>query len=326
LTPRELAEAVISASGDLRPDSLVRYARVMRYFAAFLESRGVTDAAQTAMADVEAFVRIRRGDGELPSLALMHFRRSVLRHLFHGAVDLGVEIRDHTSRMDLAAREARTPPALTDKEIALAEAYACADPEDLRRPLALALAEATARSSEISKVRVCDVEGTLVHLLGSARCAPRWVELTDWGVGQVDRRLAFSPDPAEALVPLRSPTSSAASMALLEVLRRAGLSGAKPMSVVAWRARHELGGGRPLELVASILGTRSLDRAAEIVGLHRPTLDNSQVGASQEYGDNGRHTGSQGRGAGRGSTRFANASGPSPESLGTGSDRDARAD
>src|SRR5205085_6736330 len=111
-----------------------------------------------------------------------------------------------------------------DLEVSLCRSHALFHPHDLRHPLAWALAEATARTSEIPRVligNVDDAAGT-VSLGGSSQCHPRTVAFTGWGLTQVRRRLRRSNTSLQdLLVPFRSrkvPRASAA-MAVIEVLR-----------------------------------------------------------------------------------------------------------
>jgi integrase/recombinase XerC len=149
-------------------------------------------------------------------------------------------------------------------------------PDDLRHPLAWALAEATARTTEIPQVAVDDVdlaEG-VVRLPGSPRCVPRIVPLTGWGMVQIRRRVQTPGIGAnEPLVPFRSRKvpRATAGMAVIEVLRASGIVGpdVRPMSVVAWRGAEAYAQGASIEEVATLLGIRSLDVAAALIGFVR---------------------------------------------------------
>ena len=276
VTPPVMVAAVVAHAtevGDLAPATLVEFADVMDRFARFVErGLGITDISVVNTADVERFVTSRRADGAPPSLSLKHNRRTVCRYLFRQGRALGLCSTDPASVLDLPPRRRIPPRPLTDDEIEQCRSHALFHPGDLRHPVAWALAEATARTSEITTVAVADVDmdAGAVRLGGSSRSAPRTVAFTDWGFVQVRRRLqAHRTSPSEPLLPMRSrrvPRASA-SMAVIEVMRAAGIGGAdlRPISVVAWRGASAYWAGSSIEEVAALLGLSSLDRTAALI-------------------------------------------------------------
>jgi hypothetical protein len=81
-------------------------------------------------------------------------------------------------------------------------------------------------------------------------------------------------DPGSVVVPWRPKITkrpgNAATMAVIEVLRAAGIHGdpsVRSSSVTAWAGRRLLLQGYWLEEVARALGSRSLDRTANLIGL-----------------------------------------------------------
>jgi integrase len=144
-----------------------------------------------------------------------------------------------------------------------------------------ALAETTARSSEIPHIRPADVDldaGT-VWIHGGSRTPARQGGLSGWGVIQVARRI----DTLEGRdVPLvyagrrgGESAQASSSMAIADALARAGLdreSDVRPLSVTAWAGCKVLEQTGRIEEVALRLGMRSLDRAALLIGWDWNTL------------------------------------------------------
>lgn len=278
LAPEAMVRAVLehaASKGELAASTLAEFADVMGRFALFIErGLGITEVSRIGEAEVRAFLGSRQADGGMPTLSLIHNRRTVCRYLFRTARTLGLCPSDPTSAVELPARRQVPPRPLTDAEIHVCRSYALFHPADLLHPVAWGLAEATARSPEIAGALVRDVAlpSGAVHLRGSARSLARTVAFTDWGLAQIRRRLdhgAESPD--DPLVPFRSrkvPRASA-SMTVIEVLRRAGIKvpQVRPLSVAAWRGAEAYAAGASIEEVALLLGMRSLDRTAALIGV-----------------------------------------------------------
>jgi site-specific recombinase XerD len=279
-SPEAMVEAVLvhaASTDDLAGSTLAEFADIMRCFALFSEQGlGVADVSAIGEDEVRAFIGSRRVDGRKPSLSLMHNRRTACRYLFRTARALGICPFDPSATVELPPRSRVSPRPLTDDEIRLCRSYALFHPADLRHPVAWALAEATARTHEIARVLVGDVAVAprAVRLGGSPHCDARTVALTDWGMAQVRRRLDHArKSPEDLLVPFRSrkvPRASA-SMTVIEVLRRAGIKApdVRPISVAAWRGARAYADGSSIEELAALLGMRSLDRTAALIGLKR---------------------------------------------------------
>jgi len=153
--------------------------------------RSVTDIAEE---HVEAFVfapSLIGSERRRPSVATMHLRRSALRLYFRTARQLGLCAGDPTLDVVLSARSSLHLRPFTDDEVALCRSFSVSSHTETRRPAAWALAEATARTSEMPHIRVrdVDVEEGKVWLWGSTKAEPRWGRLTEWGCKQLARRL-----------------------------------------------------------------------------------------------------------------------------------------
>ena len=212
-----------------------------------------------------------------PSTATQHLRRSAVRLLFRTARQLGLVESDPTLDLVLPPGRSLKARPLDDVEMAICHSYAQHTLTETRVPAAWALAEATARTSELPHLRVVDVDLEMgrVWVWGSPRCVPRWGRLSSWGLTQLQRRIESlgTGDPERRLVfsGRRGPASAQSSSctAIARVLTLAGLSvepDVRPMSVTGWAGRQVLNATGRIEAVAAALGVRSLDRAAGLIG------------------------------------------------------------
>jgi integrase len=281
-TPSEVVEVVLASLGAaeaLTPETLVEFGEVMRLFAAFCqEGHGLTAMSQVGPEDASSFVRAVRRDGREPSPSTMHVRRGAVRLLFKEARRLGLADGDPTIDLQLPPRSSLGARALTEDEVELCRNYSLDSLTDLRRPLAWALSECSARTSEIPRARIRDVdlEAARVYLHGAPRVDSRWASITDWAARQFHRRLAaprLSCEPDAPLLVWRANVPktprAAATMAVIETLRAAGLHeepDVRPRSILAWRGRRLLREGMTIDQVALALGFRRLDQAAEVIG------------------------------------------------------------
>jgi integrase len=270
----------LERSGLLAEQSTNRLGRTMGRFGRYLEMGiGLSDLRQVRPEHADGFIHTSTspGSGSLPSVATQHFRRSVIRLLFRVARQLNLVNSDPTLDIALPARSALRRRPLTHDEIALCRSAALRTLTETRQPAAWALAEATARTSELPHIRNSDLDldGGRVWILGGSRTLPRWGALTPWGRTQVARRVqaiegTSDPDPLVIYAGRGSPESRQASscIAVSETLRRAGLSREPdlgPVSVAAWAGANVFAEGAPIDEVARRLGVRSLDRAASLI-------------------------------------------------------------
>jgi integrase/recombinase XerC len=167
---------------------------------------------------------------------------------------------------------------LTDDEIVGCRSFSLQTLTATRQPAAWALAEATARTSEIPHILDSDLDFTnrRVWIHGSSKAEARWGLLSDWGATQLAGRVESlknvpAEDPAVAYEGRGSEESAQASscIAIAETLMRAGIGrepDVRPGSVVAWAGRRIFEETASIEEVARRLGIRSLDRAARFIG------------------------------------------------------------
>lgn len=277
VAPTRFSELVISAlltEGDKAEATLALVTPVITRFGTFVEEGlGVTTIDAVGPEHVLTFMDARRQDGTPPDYGTRRVRRMALRMAFRTGRRIGACEGDPTLDLDIGPLASVSSRPLTDPEVERCRIYALPSPRDMRRCIAWALAEATARTSEMGLVVVGDVDLATgrVRLPGAPGTAPRWGYLTEWGRVQLERRLSTSPDPNASLMVWRSPPKvprAASSQAIKETLKAAGLTqpGVNARSVTAWVGRTLYDDGHPLDEVARRLGMRSLDQTASFIG------------------------------------------------------------
>src|SRR5438105_6099494 len=259
-----------------------RMAELLVRFTIFLEKGlrlGSVEDITAEHASRFVFAGISKPVGpQRPSMATMHLRRSALRLYFRTLRQIGIAVGDPTQDLVLPARSCLAVRPLTDDEIVVCRSFSLQTLTATRQPAAWALAEATARTSEIPHIVVSDLDFTnrRVWIHGSSKAEARWGALSEWGATQLARRVGSlknvpGEDPAVAYEGRGSEESAQASscIAIAETLTRAGIGrepDVRPGSVVAWAGRRIFEETGSIEEVARRLGIRSLDRAARFIG------------------------------------------------------------
>lgn len=276
-TPIDLAElcALEAASGRATSAQAVRVQHHVDSFAASLKALSVVDAASISASLCESFISSPRSTGEPASVRLMRERRTALRFAFRLARRDGLIVHDPCVDLDLPPRPENPVRPLRDAEVLACRSSSLWDLSDSRRAAAWALAEATARSSELPHLRVSDLDLDVarVWIHGGKTTTARWGYFTDWGLTQITRRVEhLAGDETRGLVyEGRSPKVAgqvATCTAVIDVLRRAGLTRepqVRPASVAAWAGRRILTETSRIDVVATRLGLSSLDRTARFV-------------------------------------------------------------
>jgi site-specific recombinase XerD len=280
----------LAADNALSAQGLRRIVELFDRFANFAALRhGVERFDEVTPGLARAFVDALGVDGAEPSLAMRHLRRSAIRLIFRVARRLGLATQDPTLDLYLPPRSQSTARPLTDEEAALCRTAALHSLTSTRLAAAWALAEATARTAELSHLRVADLEldRARVWVHGSQRTEARWGRLSDWGRVQLERRVReFGGGAADSSTLLvysgdGSAESRQASscQAIGETLRRAGLATApdvRPVSVAAWAGARVLADTRRIEAAARALGCRSLDAAARLLWFDWRAIEDEQ--------------------------------------------------
>lgn len=269
--------ALLRAEDTLSPQTVDRLGSLMRQFAGFIERGHGADALEdVSPAMVESYLNAPTSDGLGPGVSLQQFRRLAVRVLFRRCRRLGMDVGDPSVDAALGPRCAGAFRPLEDDEVELARAAALGSDRRVRAAAAWTLCEATARTGELAAVcvRDLDLDNGRAWISGTPRTAPRWGELTDWGVAQLGRRILELGADLEARVvgggtPGSALAQSSAVGAISRTLTRAGLGeapGVRPSSVAAWAGRKIFEETGRIDIVTRRLGVASLDRAARFIG------------------------------------------------------------
>lgn len=279
--------ALWAHEAEFTPATLAKCGDLVRRFIRRLEAQGVTDPQWITTEHCHGFVTAHTSTAQPPEITTMHARRSALRMLFRTMRDQGWIGGDPTLDLQLPARTATAARPLSDEEVTLCRASSRmgeAGGAGLYRAVCWALGEATAVTSEISAIRVGDVDDPehprWVRLPGTRRHDPRLGELSEWGSVIIARQLHLliqqRRGPASPLVyrgkatPGEPTAQSAVCNAIAGVLKNAGLHyepDVRPASLRNWAGRRLYLDGMPIEQVARRMGTRSLDAAAADIAL-----------------------------------------------------------
>ena len=275
--PGEAFELVLRRVGSVGSEQTVAWlGHLLPKLGRFLEiGRSISDVGLVDMADVAAWVNAPLAGGQPPSLATRHNRRSAAEVGFRILRELGLVGHDPTSDLILPPRASgRQTRPLTTGEVGAGRAASVGSLSESRLPAVWALAEATATTHEIPRVRPEDVDihaGT-VWLSGSNKTKPRVAALTDWGIGMLAHRLETVDRPSSLTYQGQGTARSmqaSSSMAIAKILGAAGLRAdpsVKPESVRGWAGRQVWVETGRIEAAATALGCTSLDTAASVIG------------------------------------------------------------
>ena len=241
-------------------------------FDRFAAAHAVTQARAVTPELVARFVQAVGSDRREPSVATMHQRRSVIRLAFRLYHRADPAVLDPTYDLVLPSRSTLAVRPLTDDEIDVVRAVSLSTLIETRQPAIVALAEAGAVTTEIAAITGddLDLDAGTVSLPGARHATPRVVPLTPWGTTQLARRSRDSTGP----LTYRGGNSGNAAQASVSVaLRRmfntAGLAREHDLnlaSIRAWAGRRSFDHSEHIEDAARVLGCRSLDTAARLIG------------------------------------------------------------
>lgn len=279
--PIETAEEVLDelhSRDQLAPSSFKLYKGVIRGFARYCEAgRGLTSLNDVSVDLVLEWLESPKPKASAaPAMSTRRVRLAALRSLYECGWSMGLLTVDPAHHIRLPGRSGTSARPLTDEEIEICRVWAH-EPRGLtHRGVVWALAEAGGAPSDIARARIEDInldEGT-VRFPRTTRNRERILPLSEWGLREVRSYLAGSGEAGTGLL-VRFASSnldnraSDAGMAMIAVLAKAGVSGrdVKPRSIVAWAARRHFAECGRIEVVARRFGARTLDAAAQLVGL-----------------------------------------------------------
>ena len=275
------------ATGAYSTQTQARMGETATRFQHRLLATAVSSFAEVTPTDAAAFITAPTRTGRPPRLATRHNRRTSLRAVYRTLRTLDLAEGDPTLDVNLPARGDLMARPLTDTEVALGRTsvHGRRSTWSPMRAVAWALGEATAVTSEITRIRIADLDHPTrprhVRLPGTPRHDGRTVELTPWGRRIITRRVTELTDTGHgpsallayggAAPPGGATAQASICNALREVIHLAGLGHdpqIKPGSLRHWAGRSRYDAGTPLTEVARILGHRSLDETARDIGLH----------------------------------------------------------
>jgi site-specific recombinase XerD len=279
--------ALWQSSPEVAEQTRLRATETVTRFATRLHASGTTSFADASPAACADFVHARTRDGREPELATKHARRVALHSLYRALRELGVTDRDPAIDIVLPPRTTRAARPLTDDEMVLCRTSSRlgrAGAASLQRAVAWALAETTAVTSEISTIRIRDVDDVAapqwVSLPGTKRADARLGELSTWGAKMIARQVTYlqsiGADDDTLLTykgkgrPGQHVAQAAVCNAIAATLESSGLADeadVRPASVRNWAGRSLYDNGARLEDVARRMGHRSLDACAEDIAL-----------------------------------------------------------
>jgi hypothetical protein len=276
----------------LSEQSLVRMGESLTRFSTRTHSQGVHLLSEITAEQVRAFVYAALPDGSAPEIATLHARRTAIRAFYRAARVLCLTDLDPTMDVSVPGRKSRTTHPVTDEELLLLQTASLLK-GDSRSAVVLALAQATAVTSEITQVRIKDVDDgehpRTVKLAGTARHKPRQGTLTPWGSQVIARRIhQLQEGDADEMTLLAygglAPSGGAKAQAsvcnaLGELIQNVGLNdqeGIRPGSIRAWAARaiFEREG---IAAAAIALGLSSLDQSAHVINYSWQTSASVEV-------------------------------------------------
>jgi hypothetical protein len=276
----------------LSEQSLVRMGESLTRFSTRTHSQGVQLLSGITAEHVRGFVYAALPDGSAPEIATLHARRTAIRAFYRAARALSLTDLDPTMDVFVPGRKSRATHPVTGEELLLLQTASLLK-GDSRSAVVLALAQATAVTSEITQVRIRDVDNVeypkFVKLLGTARHRARQGRLTPWGSLAIARRILQlqATDGDEntllaygGLAPLGGAKAQASVCnALGELIESVALDvqeGIRPGSIRAWagRAIFESDG---IAAAAIALGLSSLDQSAQVINYSWQSSANAEV-------------------------------------------------
>ena len=264
------------ATRGLAVSTLNRLSWIASRFCMRLSATGVTSLLDVTPQDCEDFAWAPTKRRTPPTVSTVHLRRTALHGLFSVLRELEDGFADPSLGMELPPRGPLSTRPLDHDEIRLVRTAAAGRARHSgRATAAVALTEATATTSELARLRWCDVDlqrGT-VTLPGAGLVRPRTGQLSAWGRAALTAQSeGTDPHPPSWVVDRRVPydgdhTAQAAMANLLgRVLAAAGLGGRgiKPTSIRLWGAAR-IRDRHGIEAAAGALGFTSLDATARII-------------------------------------------------------------
>ncbi|SHT89426.1 Site-specific recombinase XerD [Mycobacteroides abscessus subsp. abscessus] len=276
---------ISTCTGAMSTQTAVKFTLLASRFERFAAAHGATTIDTIGNDLVLKFVtapgRTRHGAVSGAAVATMHNRRSALRALFRTARLIGLIINDPTSGIALPNRTTSIRRPITNEEAALIRLMSQRD-QPTRHTATAALLLAGAHTSELGHITADDIKaGTwAIRAHGSAKHDSRDLQLDSWSRQAVAMRAAHltasltSPNSKPPVLCTGADGTDAHKQARVcvtvrEILTRAGLSddpSIRPSSLTAYAARRNFDNTGRIEDAARVIGSRSLDSTAALIG------------------------------------------------------------
>lgn len=286
----EMVETVIGVwsaavvEGAMSAQTFDKFSLLARRFERFVAAHDVTTVDAVDSTLVSKFVRApgrsRRGIVAAAAVATMHNRRATLRALFDAALAHGLASDDPATGIAIARRETSIQRPVTEDEAAVIR-LVCQREHPTRHAATAALLLLGAHTGELGHITAADVDpvAATVRAHGSTKHQPRNLSLDRWSRQVLIARIAYlaGPLPADCRSPVLC-TGAAGTDAhrqarvcvtVREILTWAGLSddpGIRPSSLTAYAARRVFDRTGRVEAAAALVGSRSLDSTAALIG------------------------------------------------------------
>ena len=271
------------AQGRMSLQTLDKWSLLLSRFGRFAAAHGVMDIEDVTGALAGAFVgaagRDRRGERAVPAVTTRSNRRTVLRAMVTTLRLAGLVLDDPTAGIVLPARVRAGYRPVTSEEASELRFFAYSTRRQAHRAAVVALALAGAHSGEISQITIGDVdlEQRTITLPGSTFLIPRTVVLPGESLMPLADRIAYLRGiGADGKTPLAgsgagSPAQQQARVCTLitAVINLAGLGddpAIRPTSLTAYAGLAAFQRSGRVEDAARVLGVKSLDRAAMLIG------------------------------------------------------------
>ncbi|MFD6152472.1 hypothetical protein [Streptomyces sp. NPDC060243] len=278
----------MAASDEFTEQTYDKFSLLLGRAGRYAQLRGALTVDDVTPDLAEDFItargRSRHGHVSEAAAATMLLRRSVLRIAFRTLRELGLSDTDPTRDIQLPRRVPGDVRPLTEDEVVSLRHQVSFVTRPSRHGAAAALALIGGHSGEIGHIRVRDLDAvrSRVWIHGSAKTDPRWCPLDTWSLNTLTARAAFvtarqlrSEFASLALLAVSDRHASDAALqarvcvALRDLLTRIGLHDdidVKPSSVTAWAGLNVFENTGHIEDTARLLGLRSPDRAATVIG------------------------------------------------------------
>ncbi len=267
--------ALDATSIGLAETSVPAYRRNWSRFVRFARAHGVTSAADVDGPFVQSFVDAPMKSGELPSPSERRGRLNAVSKLFSELGSFCTVVDPTTGVVVPTRRNEQTYRPLSEPELERCHGVIEGVILAPRYGPVFAAAEAGCSDAEVGHVANCDVDGGTLEAPGDRKREARSLVLTDWGFAAIEEwRATTRPSRDSLLCGLDDDATydsrrTTVGAVLREILKRAGLwdlPGVDNRSISAAAAVRAFVVGTRIEDAARLLGVRSLDRAAAIIG------------------------------------------------------------